>query len=378
MKKIVFVTASPETISCFLLAYINELAKKHDIHVATTLPENGEIRGLSNSISVHNIYIARSPKVIDDIKSLYRLSQFLRQQKFDVVHSFTPKAGLISQISAFLVGVPIRFHTFTGQVWATQKGIKRWLLKHLDKVTATLATFCLVDGPAQRSFLIDEKLLTLEKSEVLAQGSLSGVNLSQFSYSESIRGALRKEHHIAADDFVFLFVGRLKKEKGLPELIEAFQSVETTSSIKLIIVGTDEDNLSPLFEHTSNIDYLGFKSNISDYYSLADILCLPSHREGFNNVVLEAASCTLPSIASNIYGLSDAILDGHSGYLHQVKNPKAIKHCMEKVLNDLDGLPQLRNNARSHIEQKFDEKILLKAFIAFYEGYLQKIQNKGK
>lgn len=377
MKKIVFITASPETISCFLLAYINELSKKYDIHVATTLPENGKIRGLSDSISVHNIYIARNPKLIDDIKSLYSLTHFLLKQKFDVVHSFTPKAGLLSQISAFLVRVPIRFHTFTGQVWATQKGVKRFLLKYLDKITATLATFCLVDGPAQRSFLIDEHLLTAENSDVLAEGSLSGVNLERFSYSDSIRQTLRKEHGVAKDEFVFLFVGRLKSEKGLPELIEAFNTVKTTLQIKLMIIGSDEDNLSHLFANIKNIDYLGFKSNISDYYSLADILCLPSHREGFNNVVLEAASCNLPSIASNIYGLSDAVVDGHSGYLHQVKSQQDIKACMEKVLNNLEELSLLRNNARSHVAEMFDEKILLKAFISFYDSYL-KNENKGK
>ena len=168
MSKMVFVTAVPETISAFLLIYINSLAEKHDVHVATSLPNGETVRGLSLAVTVHNINIARNPDVFSDAKSLWKLFLFFKNEKFDVVHSFTPKAGLLTQIGSFLARSPIRFHTFTGQVWATKTGVARTLLKQLDKVTATLATFCLVDSVSQQNFLIKENIVTPVNSRVLA------------------------------------------------------------------------------------------------------------------------------------------------------------------------------------------------------------------
>lgn len=370
MKKIVFVTAASETISSFLLAYIHGLSQEHEMHVVTSLSNGEKVRGLNANITTHNIEITRNPNILDDLKSLYQLFKFFKKHQFDIVHSFTPKAGLLSQISAFFARVPIRFHTFTGQVWATQTGIKRLLLKQLDKITAGLATFCLVDSPSQQEFLIKERLLTHKNSYVLAKGSISGVNIDKFSFSQEIREQLRHSHNVMPNDFVFLFVGRLKKEKGLPELVNAFKSLPAKASIKLFIIGSDEDNLSTLFEKVDNIEYIGFKTNIAEYYSFADTLCLPSHREGFGNVIIEAAACCLPAIASNIYGLCDAVEDENSGFLHEVKNVQAITNCMLKVLDNLDTLPQLRSNARDRVVSVFDERVLLKEFLRFYDNFM--------
>jgi glycosyltransferase involved in cell wall biosynthesis len=377
MSKMVFVTAVPATISSFLLIYINSLAETHDVHIATSLPSGETVRGLSLAVTTHNINIARNPDVFSDAKSLWKLFLFFKKEKFDVVHSFTPKAGLLTQIGSFFANSPIRFHTFTGQVWATKTGIARTLLKHLDKITATLATFCLVDSISQQDFLIQEKVVTTGNSRVLANGSISGINIDKFSFSIEIRQKLRNEHNVKEDEFVFLYVGRLKKEKGIPELINGFNAIKTTKSIKLLIIGSDEENLAPLFESHKNIDFIGFKTNISEYYSFADILCLPSHREGFGNVIIEAAACNLPAIASNIYGLNDAVEDGYSGLLHEVKNVYSITASMEKVVNDEIDLNKMRANARARVVEIFDEKLLLQAFLKFYSEFIKPTTVKG-
>ena len=382
MSKIAFVVASPETISSFLLAYIHGLAESHDVHVVCPLGNNTMVRGLNENIPVHNIKIHRDPKVFSDLKSLYNLYRFFRKEKFDVVHSYTPKAGLLTQISAFFAGIDQRFHTFTGQVWATKSGLSRTLLKMLDKVTASLSTFCLVDSPSQQQFLIDEKLLSSNNSRVLLEGSVSGVNLTRFCFSQKMRDGLRIEHQFNENDFIFMFVGRLKKDKGVPELIAAFNQLTDTLnntqglSPKLVIIGSDEENLSPLLVGNDNIHYLGFKSNVNEYYSFADMLCLPSHREGFGNVIIEAAACQLPSVASNIYGLSDAVKDRHSGYLHEVRNQADIYRLMLEVINNPENIKKMRLDAQKRVETTFDENLLVSAFIDFYQEFGIKSQKK--
>lgn len=379
MSKIAFVVASPETVSSFLLAYIHGLAQNHNIHVICPLENGAKIRGLNDNITVHNINIHRDPKVFSDVKSLYTLFCFFRKEKFDIVHSYTPKAGLLTQISAFCAGIKQRFHTFTGQVWATKIGFSRTFLKSLDKVTASLSTFCLVDSPSQQQFLIDEKLLTEKNSRVLLKGSVSGVNLQRFSFSSLSRETLRAEHQFSDNDFVFMFVGRLKKDKGIPELIAAFNQLTATTkdslgddnalSPKLVIIGSDEEHLSPLLEGNDNILNLGFRTNVNEYYSFADMLCLPSHREGFGNVIIEAAACRLPSIASNIYGLSDAVQDGYSGYLHEVKKQDDIYRLMRQVINSPEDIKKMRMDAQTRVQNTFDEALLVSAFIDFYQEF---------
>lgn len=373
MSKIVFVTAVPETVSSFLLIYINTLAKKHDVHIATTLSDGENVRGLSPLVTTHHIDIARNPALLADTRSLFILFCFFKKEKFDVIHSFTPKAGLLTQISAFFARAPLRFHTFTGQVWATKTGFSRVLLKQLDKVTASLATYCLVDSSSQQIFLIQENVITTDNSRVLANGSISGININKFTFSELTRQKLRNIHNVNKDEFVFLYVGRLKKEKGIPELLNGFAAIKTIRNIKLFIIGTDEENLAHLIEGHNNIKYLGFKTNISEYYSFADMLCLPSHREGFGNVIIEAAACNLPAIASNIYGLCDAVEDGYSGLLHEVKSEHSITASMEKVVNGKIDLDKMRFDARKRVADVFDEKYLLSEFLSFYDEFINQV-----
>jgi len=370
LKKIAFITASPETISSFLLAYVGALAEKYEIHVITNLNGLSSVRGLPENFIVHDINIARNPDIFRDIGALYQLYKLFKQQQYDVIHSFTPKAGLLSQLSSYAARIEYRFHTFTGQVWATKSGASRFLLRFLDSITATLSTHSLVDSPSQQQFLIEEKLLTNANSTVLASGSISGVNIENFNFSAELREQLRAKHNFKNDDFIFLFVGRLKVEKGVPELLNAFKTLQKTHAAKLILIGTDEDNLTSLYSKEKNIHYIGFKTNISDYYSMADVLCLPSHREGFGNVIIEAASCKLPAIASNIYGLSDAVSHNVSGLLHPVKDGSAILSCMKQIIENPMTLKEMKEKSRTRIENTFDEKLLIQEFVNFYEKKL--------
>lgn len=371
MNKIAFVAASPMTVKAFLLPFINSMAGEHEIHVISNW-EGGE-HFLPNNVKAIKLVIRREPSILDDCISLVKLVRIFKVERYDIVHTFTPKTGFVGQIAATLSGVKLRFHTFTGQVWATQVGIKRFFLKSLDRLTATLATAVLVDSPSQKSFLIKNKVTSPNRSTVLGQGSISGVNLSKFQFSQKKRESIRKALKLNNDEFIFLYAGRLKIDKGIPELLSAFKSVSKRVSCTLLIVGADEDKLLPLIHGTDKVIFCGFSDDISAYFSTADLLCLPSHREGFGNVVVEAAACKLPALASRIYGLSDAIVDNVTGALHKVKDVADIELKMLKLCQDKSLVNEMSEKAFDRVKADFSEKIIVDEFLKFYEFQQRKL-----
>ncbi|MAD76558.1 MAG: glycosyltransferase family 1 protein [Rheinheimera sp.] len=364
-NKVAFITASPMTVKAFLIPFITELAKNHEIHVISSWQGNESF--LPEGVKMVNFPIKREPSIFDDLLSLVQLIRILKAEKYDIVHSFTPKAGFIGQIASFLSGVKLRFHTFTGQVWATQTGLTRFFLKSLDKITAFLASSVLVDSPSQESFLIENKVVLPCKSQVLGQGSISGVNLSKFQYSQEKSDKIRSKLQLSGNEFVFLYAGRLKIDKGVPELLTAFKNVAKKIPAVLVIVGADEDGLLPEVYKTEGAIFCGFSDDISAYFSAADLLCLPSHREGFGNVVIEAAACGLPTLASRIYGLSDAIVDNETGILHQVKDAKDIEFKMLSLCQNKPQLEMMSERALQRVYSEFSEHVIVEEFIKFYE-----------
>ncbi|WP_404393232.1 glycosyltransferase family 4 protein [Pseudoalteromonas phenolica] len=364
-NKVAFITASPMTVKAFLIPFITELAKRYEIHVISSWQGNESF--LPEGVKMVDFPIKREPSIFDDLLSLVQLIRILKAEKYDIVHSFTPKAGFIGQIASFLSGVKLRFHTFTGQVWATQTGLTRFFLKSLDKITAFLATSVLVDSPSQESFLIENKVVLPCKSQVLGQGSISGVNLSKFQYSQEKSDKIRSKLQLSGDEFVFLYAGRLKIDKGVPELLTAFKNVAKKIPAVLVIVGADEDGLLPEVNKTEGAIFCGFSDDISAYFSAADLLCLPSHREGFGNVVIEAAACGLPTLASRIYGLSDAIVDNETGILHQVKDAKDIEFKMLSLCQNKPQLEMMSERALQRVYSEFSEHVIVEEFIKFYE-----------
>lgn len=370
-KKVAFVCTSPMTVKAFLVPFIIELSKSHEVHVISNW--QGEEDILPFGVKSVFLSIKREPSLLDDILSLVRLVSILKGHGYDIVHSFTPKSGLIGQLASFMVKVDLRFHTFTGQVWATQTGFKRLFLKLLDRIIASLATSVLVDSPSQKEFLVENGIVSAKKSMVLGKGSISGVNLSKFQYSQSKRLKLRAQLKLRDDEFVFLYAGRLKIDKGIPELLTAFKYVAKKVSAVLVIVGADEDGLLAQVNNTAGVIFCGFTDDISAYFSAADLLCLPSHREGFGNVIIEAAACKLPALASRIYGVSDAIVDTETGMLHQVMNAQDIAEKMLYLVQNMHKLDVMSEKALQRVRSDFSEQLLVEQFIQFYEDHSRKL-----
>lgn len=368
-NKIAIVVSSPMTLTSFMVEHIRILSEDYSVYLIANFSDanNPEINGVSGFI---NINIKREITLYSDFSSLFTLIKVFRKEKFQSVMSITPKAGLLAMCASWLTFVPIRIHYFTGQVWVTKTGLFRYLLKYLDKLTAFCSTYSLVDSISQREFLISERVIQGSRSEVLAHGSISGVDINKFKFKISDRDSVRKNLNISNVDFVYLFIGRLCNDKGLPELIEAFSDINNVNKhVHLVLVGPNEGLFtSEYFSNLNipNIHYVGKTSNPEIYYSCADVFMLPSHREGFGTVILEAAATKVPSIASNIYGLTDAVIDGKTGLLHEVKNTDDLKSKMILILEDKNLRESLSINAYSRVCEFFSSSYVSRQLLFFY------------
>lgn len=325
-----------------------------------------------------NIERAISPS--KDFFSLIALSRAFKKFKFDIVHSTTPKAGLLSAIAGYLTKIPVRLHTFTGQPWVTTTGIKRSVLMFCDKIIARLNTHCYADSASQRDFLISSGIVNANKISVIGAGSLAGIDLERFDpcrYSVDELRVLRGDLNIPENGKILLFVGRITPDKGIGELLSAFSNiVKDNRNVFLVFVGPFEsvgENIVNKIDEASvrgNIRTVGFSSEPEKYMALADLLCLPSYREGFGTVVIEAASMGTPAIGSNIYGLSDAIVNGKTGVLVPVRDSEALKEGILCVLNDINLLSAMGVAARTRAIRDFGSKtsseLLMKEYKRFF------------
>lgn len=316
-----------------------------------------------------------------DIMALWVLYWLFKKNPPLVVHSITPKAGLLAMIAAWLARVPLRVHSFTGQVWITHTGTMRWMLKTADKVIAAMATDILVDSPSQRDFLIDQGVLTAERSSVLGTGSICGVNTTRFSPNKSVREVVRNELGVSFDSVVCLYLGRLNRDKGVLDLAIAFAQVaKKYPKAELWVVGPDEafyyQQMALLLGKVkSQVKRVGFTNKPERFMQAADLFCLPSYREGFGSSVIEAASCGVPALTSRIYGLTDAVVEGKTGWMHEAGDVQELSQHLDRLFANPDELPVRGKAAREYVETFFAEEIVTDAMQNLYEHRLAQILN---
>lgn len=378
MKKIGFVVAIPGSAYSFLYNHFLQLTTKYEVHLLANFP-NKESMNLFVEIGVrcHTFPILRNISVMNDLKALRALYKIFRQEKFDCVHSVTPKAGLLSALAGKFAGVPNRIHIYTGQVWATRTGLMRSLLKLMDCIPARLNTQLLVDGYSQRKFLIDEGVLKGEKALVLAKGSICGVKLENFNISSDVRKAEREKLGIKTDDVVYIFLGRLNHDKGIGELYEAFNRlVVECPKAKLLFYGSDEEG----YEEKS-LAYQNIKRDVNFFFpgrtnkpyealQAGDVFVLPTWREGFGSSVIEAQALGLPVITSDAYGVVDASVEGETGLRCKVGDAEGLYFCMKQYYENEDLRKIHGKNGRKRVEEVFDDKLVTKAWMEFYKSLM--------
>jgi glycosyltransferase involved in cell wall biosynthesis len=283
-----------------------------------------------------------------------------------------PKTGLLGMLAAWLAAVPVRIHTFTGQTWANDEGLRRWIFIQLDRLTARLATHILVDSQSQLEFLRSCRICPGAKGQVLGEGSVCGVDVQRFAPSAEVRGEVRAACGIAADDIVVLFVGRLCVDKGVLDLCAVFERLyQRYRHVRLLVAGPQDglsvtDLQSVCGKARKNLHYVGSTNVVERYMAAADMFCLPSYREGFGQVVIEAAACQLPVVASDIYGLRDSVVDNVTGLLFPIRDQDRMLVLLDQLAKDRSLRDRLGANGRERVMRDFQESGLTFALVEFY------------
>ena len=358
MKRVCFVTTSPLIVNFFLVPHLRHLAARYEVSLAVTLPGEAPLKDLPG-VRIEPVTIPRRIRPVGDAMALRRLTQLFRERRYDLVHSFAPKAGLLSTWAGSRAGVPARLHTFTGQVWASRHGPMRALLRAADRATARRATEVLADSASQREFLVHEGVVAPERCRVLGAGSVCGVSAQRFKPDPTARAAVRAELGIDAQTPVVLFVGRVTRDKGILDLARAFAALGTEfPRAMLLVVGPDEDGLGAEVERlcAGRARRVGYTHVPERYMAAADLLCLPSYREGFGAVVIEAAAAGLPAVGARIYGIVDAVQEGKTGLLFEAGNVGELQACLRRLLGDAALCEHLGTAARERALAEFAEE----------------------
>ena len=379
MKKanICIIAASPLGVHWFIRDHIKALSEFSDVTLLTN-PENDTFTPSLEDLKVRlvPIGIKRRFSPWADLVVLIKLILYLRGEKFDLVWAVAPKAGLLGMLAARIANIKARLFIFQGEYWASRTGLWRLFLKLMDKVTAIAASHLLAVSESERSFLESNKIVRKGDIKVLGSGSICGVNLERFNFSQDSRDQVRTSLSIPDDSQVLLFAGRLTEDKGLFDLTEAFISTaKTRPNLFWLVVGPDEEKIwsdivNKLGSLAERSKYVGFSVNMEKYMAASDFICLPSRREGFGMVIIEAAAMGIPAIGYDIYGVSNAIDNGVSGMLVEKNNIDKLSETISLLADSPDQRKKLGHSALTRVREKFDQKIVVQGYIDFIKKIL--------
>lgn len=373
-QKIIRACTVPQSLG-FVTGMLPDLQKKYEVVLLSSSGlEWEEVRRLHPDVKCIEVDMERHISPIKDIKSLWRLWRTFCKEKPKMVHSMTPKAGLLCMLAARMAGVPVRVHTFTGLVFPTSVGLKKKILMATDWLTCACATHIIPEGEGVKNDLLNNGI-TKKPIKVLGYGNCRGIDLERFDKTPEVMeqaGKLRKKSVCT-----FIAVGRIVGDKGINELVETFVKLnKENSATRLILVGCYEDKLDPLKSETLNlikncnaIEAVGQQNDVRPWFAAADVAVLASYREGFPNVVIEAGAMGLPQIVTDINGAREIIIEGENGTVIPPKSVDALYNAMKHML-DTDYRDGLANNARKLIASRYEQGFVRKCLCDFYDKIL--------
>ena len=349
--------------------------------IAISSDEEGLKRlGEKENIRVFSAPLTRKITLFQDVKALYILYKFLKKEKPNIVHSHTPKAGIIGMTAAFLARVPNRLHTVAGLPLMETNGLKRILLNNVEKLTYSFSTKVYPNSQGLNNFIVKEGLVLEKKLKIIGNGSSNGVDTSFFStenIKEDVTNSLKRKLKINEEDFVYLFVGRIVKDKGINELVLAFKELnEKYKKTKLLLVGPFEEDLDPInimtkeiMNQNVNIITTGYQEDVRPYFTISNVLAFPSYREGFPNVVMQASSMGVPSIVTDINGCNELIKHGYNGSIIPVKSKEDLYDEMKFFYETpKDIISKMGKVSRKEMKEKYERKVIWEALLKEYKS----------
>lgn len=375
-KKLIRITTIPISLEKLLGGQLSYMNAYYEVTAVSSSYDDLKRVAMQEGVSFHCVPMTRAITPLQDLVALYKMYVYFRKTRPAIVHTHTPKAGLIGMLAAYLAQVPHRLHTVAGLPLLESSGFRRKVLHFVEKITYGCATKVYPNSNGLKEIIIAEKFCSLSKLTVLANGSSNGINTAHFSTSAlapSQVDALRSTLGLKASDFVFIFVGRLVADKGINELIAAFSKFEL-DHVKLLLVGSFESDLDPLRQDTlaaiaanSSIITVGYQADVRPYFALSQALVFPSYREGFPNVVLQAGSMELPSIVTNINGCNEIVVQGENGVVIPVKNEEALFEAMQQLVHNVSFYMYLKGNTRAKIVHHYEQQVVWESLLEAYQ-----------
>ncbi len=374
-KKIIRTSTVSTSLNTFCRGTLRRLANTYDV-VAVSTPDD-ELREMAQreGIRVIGVPMRRPIAPLRDIVSLWCLIRVFRRERPTMVHSITPKAGLLSMIAAWVCRVPVRLHTFTGLVFPTATGLKQRILMLTDRITCACATHIVPEGEGVKADLINYNI-TRKPLQVLGYGNVRGVDMQHYSRTPEVLAAAQPI--MRSGVFTFVFVGRVVRDKGINELVQAFARLNAQEpATRLILVGRFEDNLDPVspqtrqtIEQNEAIEAVGSQADVRPWLAASDALVFPSYREGFPNVVLEAGAMGLPSIVTDINGSREIIVEGKNGVIVPPRDADALYAAMMRFVQQPRQVAEMAANAREMIASRFEKSFVEQCLIDYYKEIL--------
>lgn len=375
-EKILRACTVPQSIG-FVVGMIPDLTKEYEVGVLSSPGEEwAMLDKYGDAVKRLEVPMERHISPLRDLRSLWRLVRVFRRERPDMVHSMTPKAGLLCMLAAWITRVPVRVHMFTGLVFPTATGLKRRILMATDRLTCACATHVLPEGEGVKRDLLDNGI-TRKPIKVLGYGNCRGIDLDRFDPTlpeiQAEAAKLRKP-----EVFTFIAIGRLVGDKGINELVAAFSRLNRElPATRLILVGPQEKELDPLspatlseIESNPAIEAVGNQADVRPWLAAADCHVLASYREGFPNVVIEAGAMGLPQIVTDINGANEIIVEGKNGTIVPPRDSDALYQAMKRMINDPDWRPQLDANARQMIASRYEQGYVRRCLYDFYKEIL--------
>ncbi|PKD16766.1 glycosyl transferase family 1 [Salegentibacter salinarum] len=385
-KKLIRITTIPLSLEKLLEGQLTYMNHYYEVTAVAAEKDRLEKYGRKNGVKTFWVEMTRAITPIKDIKAVWKLYNYFKKEEPDIVHTHTPKAGIVGMLAAKMAGVPVRLHTVAGLPLLETTGNKRKVLNAVEKFTYKLATKVYPNSRGLQDIILKEEFANQSKLKVLGKGSSNGIDTGYFNPSQFDEIQKRNKRHllgIPQEDFIFIFIGRLVSEKGINELVEAFKSLQAENkNISLLLVGPFEKELDPLKEETfktiqkhEKVFTTGYQEDVRPYLAISNALAFPSYREGFPNVVMQAGAMNLPAIVSNINGCNEIIVEGINGVIIPVKDTSALFTALKLFVENKNYTERLSSNARDEICKYYERKeywqLLLKEYKSLEQEYIK-------